>query len=594
MNKNMLKSGLILSMLFFHFAAAAENSTSPAAKARSGTSPESRWIPRAGRSMEEHGWRLGTFRSRTVGGQVGYYYYLPPNYDADSSKRYPVIYWLHGLNGSPASANPIVDRLDKAIRGGTAPEMILISCTDPTKRSMWTDSKDGKVPVETVIVKELVEHVDSTFRAIAERRGRAIEGYSMGGYGAAFLGFKYPERFGVISILSGALHSPESLKESRGEIFGAVFGGDAEYAAANSPWSLVKANAGRIRGRTFVRIHVGERDRLKERNENLHKLLQELRIEHEWFVIGGSSHNPTEVFSNWPGSMFDFYAKAFANLETGTAGQTREGEKVEQYVYKKTTQGELVIHVHFPEGWRAGDKRPCAVFFFGGGWQGGRVQQFAPQAEYFCQRGMVTARADYRVRSRHGTSPDKCVEDGKSAVRWLRGRAAKLGIDPNHIVASGGSAGGHVAACTFTTKGLEAEGEDVSISSRPNLLVLFNPVMNCLPMAGRIGSEEMARRISPNHNLTADVPPTIVFFGTEDRFLAGGKEFIEKAAKLNIPAELYVAEGQRHGFFNRPPWLERTMYLADRFLARYGCVEGEPTVKLAEGRVEMKKLSPGE
>ncbi len=290
-------------------------------------------------------------------------------------------------------------------------------------------------------------------------------------------------------------------------------------------------------------------------------------------------------------SIVFVHVAAGARALTSPAAKAR-GEKVEQYVYKKTTQGELVIHVHFPEGWRAADKRPCVVFFFGGGWQGGKIQQFVPQAEYFCRRGMVTARADYRVRSRHGTGPDKCVEDGKSAVRWLRAGASKLGIDPNRIVASGGSAGGHVAACTFTTKGLEAEGEELSISSKPNLLVLFNPVMNCLGMAERIGSEQMARRISPNHNLSGDVPATIVFFGTDDRLGAGGKEFIEKGAKLKIPAELYLAEGQRHGFFNRSPWLERTMYLADRFLARYGYVEGEPTVKLAQARLEMKKFSP--
>jgi acetyl esterase/lipase len=124
--------------------------------------------------------------------------------------------------------------------------------------------------------------------------------------------------------------------------------------------------------------------------------------------------------------------------------------RVKRHTYKKTPQGDLPIYVHFPKDWTAQDKRPAIVFFFGGAWTGGTVEQFARQAHYLASRGIMAARTDYRVRSRHQTTPDKCVEDAKSAVRWLRKNAAKFGIDPNRIVASGGSAGGHIAACTST------------------------------------------------------------------------------------------------------------------------------------------------
>ncbi|HEV3028839.1 MAG TPA: alpha/beta hydrolase, partial [Planctomycetota bacterium] len=124
-----------------------------------------------------------------------------------------------------------------------------------------------------------------------------------------------------------------------------------------------------------------------------------------------------------------------------------------EQVYKKTEQGDLKISISFPEDWKASDRRPVIVFFFGGGWTQGTVQQFAPQAAYLAKRGMVAARADYRVKSRHQVTPDKCVEDAKSAVRWLRKNAATLGIDPEKVVAAGGSAGGHLAACTATVLG---------------------------------------------------------------------------------------------------------------------------------------------
>ena len=83
--------------------------------------------------------------------------------------------------------------------------------------------------------------------------------------------------------------------------------------------------------------------------------------------------------------------------------------------------------------------------------------------------------ADYRVSSRHGTQVVHCVADGKSAVRWIRANAKRLGVDAERIAAGGGSAGGHVAACTGVISGLDAPDEDTSLSSVPNAMALFNP-----------------------------------------------------------------------------------------------------------------------
>lgn len=275
------------------------------------------------------------------------------------------------------------------------------------------------------------------------------------------------------------------------------------------------------------------------------------------------------------------------------AGAATEA-KVEEFVYKKTPQGDLMIYVHFPPGWTAQDKRPAIVFFFGGGWTSGRVTQFEPQAKYLAQRGLVAARADYRVRSRHGTLPDKCVEDAKSAVRWLRANAAKFGIDPQRIVASGGSAGGHIAACTATIPGFEADSEDLSIPSRPNLLVLFNPVLNTVPVGEKFGMGTMARKISPNYFLSKEVPPALIFFGTEDRLNEGGKEYLAKARNLGLDARMYMAPGQGHGFFNRSPWQERTTFLMDEFLTAHGYLQGKPTLDLPTGGVVLTKYEPAQ
>jgi acetyl esterase/lipase len=243
------------------------------------------------------------------------------------------------------------------------------------------------------------------------------------------------------------------------------------------------------------------------------------------------------------------------------------------FTYKKTKQADLAIFVHYPPDWKETDKRPAIVFFFGGGWTNGKIEQFEPQANHLASRGMVAARADYRVKSRHGVTPKECVEDAKGAVRWIRQNAAKLGVDPGRIVAAGGSAGGHIAACTALTPGLEADGEDMKISSKPNAMVLFNPVLRMdLPqLLGFVGRDEsLAKAISPTLYLTKDTPPTLLLYGSADPLAAQGEEFMKKSKGLGHQAEMFTAEGQRHGFFNRPPWLEKTTQRMDDFLVSIG------------------------
>lgn len=270
---------------------------------------------------------------------------------------------------------------------------------------------------------------------------------------------------------------------------------------------------------------------------------------------------------------------------------TVQGVRQESFVYKKTPQAELSMTVSFPPGWKASDKRPAIVFFFGGGWSGGSVEQFAPQAAYLAGRGMVAARADYRVFSRHKATPDQCVEDARSAVRWMRANAAKLGIDPEKLCASGGSAGGHLAIATACVRGVDANTDDKSISAVPNLLVLHNPVMDTTIYRGKIGSDEMARRLSPMHNITKDLPPAVFYYGSDDKFYEPVKPLTARAAELKLDWTVYLAKGQAHGFFNRVPWLQRTTYITDQFLARHGYLTGEPTIKLPEGKLELDKAA---
>jgi len=275
----------------------------------------------------------------------------------------------------------------------------------------------------------------------------------------------------------------------------------------------------------------------------------------------------------------------FAVTATTIRADDAKTPATKDFVYKKIDAVELTMTVHYPPAWKETDRRPAIVFFFGGGWTNGKVTQFESQAEYLAQRGMVAALADYRVKSRQNVTPDKCVEDAKSAIRWVRKNSAMLGIDPSKIVASGGSAGGHIAACTSLTTGLEAAGEDTNISSQPNAMVLFNPVLNFhgIPMWTKYlpsGDEAIAKQISPTLHLSRNTPPTLIHFGSSDNLAVQGTEFVEKSKSTGNRVEQFTADGQPHGFFNRSPWKERTLYRTDEFLASLGYVQGPPTLKL--------------
>ena len=257
--------------------------------------------------------------------------------------------------------------------------------------------------------------------------------------------------------------------------------------------------------------------------------------------------------------------------------------------YKEASGSRLRLYLFRPEGHQAGDKRPAIVFFFGGGWNGGSPKQFEPHARYLARRGMVAIVADYRVKSRQKTSPFECVKDGKSAVRWLRKNAVRLGIDPSRIAAGGGSAGGHVAAATGTVPGLEEDGEDTSVSYLPNALVLFNPVFDNGPMGyGHSRVKDRFREISPIHNLSKKTPPTIVFLGTKDKLVpvSPAQRYKKLMEKSGGRCDLHLYKDQPHGFFNGPdrggafnPYYLKTVTAMDRFLASLGYLKGEPTIR---------------
>lgn len=256
-----------------------------------------------------------------------------------------------------------------------------------------------------------------------------------------------------------------------------------------------------------------------------------------------------------------------------------------EILYKKVDTTQLYLTVYHSAIKESNKKSPAMVFFFGGGWNSGTVKQFEPQAIYFSQRGMTCILVDYRVKEKHKTTPFESLKDAKSAIRYIRAQANDLQIDPSKIVAAGGSAGGHLAAATALITDYNESTDNTSVSCIPDALVLFNPVFDNGP--GGYGYERIGdayKQFSPLHNIVSGAPPTIVFLGEKDHLVPveTAKYYKMVMEKVKSRCDLFLYEGQEHGFFNYKnlEYYKKTVFETDTFLQSIGFLSTDPIVEI--------------
>lgn len=221
--------------------------------------------------------------------------------------------------------------------------------------------------------------------------------------------------------------------------------------------------------------------------------------------------------------------------------------------YKQIDTVDLHMIIYSPDSSPSDDNNPAMVFFFGGGWNGGNTGHFSNHALHFSKLGFKCFLVDYRVHSRQQTSPIESLKDAKSAIRYIRAHADDYQIDPNRIIAAGGSAGGHLAAATALVESFNESSDNLSVSCIPNALVLFNPVIDNGP--GGYGYERIGdqyKEFSPLHNIKKNAPPTIIFLGSKDKLIPVETAQYYKTVmeKVGSRCELKLYEGEGHGFFN--------------------------------------------
>ncbi len=310
--------------------------------------------------------------------------YLPEEYK-NTSNRYPVIYYLHGGNGNQREGKWLMNEIDKAIKAQKMQPVIIVSM-QALPIGWYCNANVGAKdvisgPVEDVLIKDLIPYIDTHYRTIAKPSGRGLEGWSMGGFGAIRLAFKYPELFGCTSSIAGALiefqdeHNPKYLVNTFGPATGPGSEKSIEYFNAVHPRFYASKNTELIKKNVKVRLIVGDKDWLFNNNGKLittifSNYLDSLGIKHEYTVLKNVGHMVPAEFTNGTREYpVQFWVDAFKTMFTtsaiaqpvtpfNAATLIKPGDEVRYGSYLIRKIGDRVFQINDP-----GDKSTK-----GGGW----------------------------------------------------------------------------------------------------------------------------------------------------------------------------------------------------------------------------------
>jgi len=233
-----------------------------------------------------------TFFSQVLDHEVGYNIYLPPGYD-DCSENYPVVYHIHGWQGNESSDIWPLEKVYKNRRAITV-FMNAISSED--------GYFDALLQIESILIDELIPHIDGQYRTEATRENRMLSGFSMGGNMAFYYAVKHPDLFGAVTPYAGTYHhlynkgyrtvgvAPEKAVELYEEMLREQW-----YLEENNILCLVRQNADKIRGKLKIEIHIGTADILFCDNEIMRLYLESLNIPHEYRKFEGIEHELGEI-----------------------------------------------------------------------------------------------------------------------------------------------------------------------------------------------------------------------------------------------------------------------------------------------------------
>jgi len=229
--------------------------------------------------------RPGTFRSDALGRDVSYVVDVPPSYDGSAGRKYPVVYALHGLFEGPGfwERRGLAPILAQLRAGGAVPEFLVVAVDGGN--SFFVNAPGGRY--EDMVTKDLVAHVEATYRVVSGRKGRALLGISMGGYAALHVAFAEPGLVAAVATHSAmVLERIPSAEQGAGRwhmaAFNKVFGDPIDPAlwAENDPLVAARKVDPKAVPALFVDCGAEDRYGLASGNRDLHRILEERGIAH--------------------------------------------------------------------------------------------------------------------------------------------------------------------------------------------------------------------------------------------------------------------------------------------------------------------------
>jgi acetyl esterase/lipase/enterochelin esterase-like enzyme len=521
------------------------------------------------------GLKHATYASERVKQSVGYCVYLPPGYDSadELDRRYPVVYYLHGGRpGGETKSIALTPYIDAAIRSGDVPPMIYVFVNGGAVSHYNYPQKDS--PAEDMFVHELIPHVDATYRTIAAREGRGLEGFSQGGRATARIGFGFPHLFCSAASGGGGHATEKHISENDGWENTTL-----RFLEGANTWDRARKYAASPHPPMHWLFYVGSAGFNYRNNLEYMEFLDGLGIPYQRMIVSDVPHNTRLIYELHAKNIMGFHADNFVfagpmREKAKGVGPKREQEKLTLEVaqtLKDITYGheggkDLKLDLYLPKR----RETPLVLWIHGGGWRGGSKNNCP--IRWLTAHGYAVASLEFRS-SGDALFP-AAVHDCKGAIRWLRAHQDDYGYDSKRIGLMGGSSGGHLAALIGVTGGVASlegtSGGNLEMSSRVQAVVdmygmtdlLYNATvekercdLDDCPLYQWMGGKpsehlEMVKMASPLFHVSPDDPALLILHGDEDRSLVRpfqGRVLFDAYASARLDAEFQLIRGAGHG-----------------------------------------------
>lgn len=251
--------------------------------------------------------RHATFRSPSMGREVGYCILLPPAYHSQPDRRFPVVYYLHGGRpGDERKSTRLASYLNQHFESEAVPPMIYVFVNGgPVSHYNLPDREDAMGA--DVFVKELIPHIDRTYRTVANRSGRGIEGFSQGGRGTTRIMFRHPDLFCSAAPGGAGYATEKRISEDNGRE-----NENLVFQPGDNAYDLAKQFARQPR-RLPILIHVGTKGFNYENNLAYMQYLNSLSIPYEKLIVPEATHSAAKIYAHSGLKLMQFHARNFAD-----------------------------------------------------------------------------------------------------------------------------------------------------------------------------------------------------------------------------------------------------------------------------------------